>query len=98
MRSHSAEHVGYIVQTLEHEGVIEIRHGKGAFVTASGRRMTAAQRDKTLRLLARHLAVEAAQIGAPASQVLKVVREELADLQDAEEVGAPVKVSVVSRR
>jgi hypothetical protein len=26
------------------------------------------------------------------------VREELADLQDAEEVEAPVKVSVVSRR
>src|SRR2546427_9120759 len=82
---------------LEHEGVIEIRHGKGAFVTASGRRMTAAQRDKTLRLLARHLAVEAAQMGAPASQGLKVVREELADLQDAEEVWAPVKGAVGSR-
>ena len=83
---------------LEREGVIEMRHGKGAFVTASGRRMTAAERDKTLRLLARHLAVEATQMGAPASQVLKVVREELADLQDAEELGAPLKVSVVSRR
>jgi len=82
---------------LEREGVIEMRHGKGAFVTDSGRRMTAAERDKTLRLLARQLAVEATQMGAPASQVLKVVREELADLQDAEEVGAPVKVSVVRR-
>src|SRR5205823_14411761 len=38
---------------LEHEGVIEMRHGKGAFVTASGPRMTAAERDKTLRRLAR---------------------------------------------
>ena len=37
-------------------------------------------------------------MGAPASQVLKVVREELADLLDAEEVAAPVKVSVVTRR
>ena len=82
---------------LEREGVIEMRHGKGAFVTASGRRMTAAERDKTLRLLARHLAVEATQMGAPASQVLKVVREELADLQDAEEVEAPVKMSVVRK-
>jgi len=83
---------------LEREGVIEMRHGKGAFVTASARRMTAAERDKALRLLARHLAVEATQMGAPASQVLKVVREELAELQDADELGAPVKVSVVSRR
>jgi len=79
---------------LEREGVIEMRHGKGAFVTASGRRMTANERDKTLRRLARHLAVEATQMGAPASQVLKVVREELADLRDAEEEGT-VKVSVV---
>jgi GntR family transcriptional regulator len=82
---------------LEREGVIEMRHGKGAFVTDSGRRMTAAERDKSLRLLARQLAVEATQMGAPASQVLKVVREELADLQDAEEVGGPLKVSVVRR-
>ena len=86
------------IQRLEREGVIEMRHGKGAFVTDSGRRMTAAERDKSLRLLARQLAVEAMQMGAPASQVLKVVREELADLQNAEEVEAPVKVSVVSRR
>ena len=83
---------------LEREGVIEMRHGKGAFVTATGRRMTASEREQTLRLLARHLAVEATQMGAPASQVLKVVREELADLQNADELGAPVKVSVVSRR
>ena len=82
---------------LERESVLEMRHGKGAFVTDSGRRMTAAERDKTLRLLARQLAVEATQMGAPASQVLKVVREELADLQDAEEVEAPVKMSVVRK-
>ena len=83
---------------LEREGIIEMRHGKGAFVTASGRRMTAAERDQTLRQLARQLAVEATQMGASASQVLKVVREELTDLLDAEELAAPVKVSVVSRR
>ena len=35
---------------LEHEGVIEIRHGKGAFVTASSRRMTAAGRDTIPRM------------------------------------------------
>src|ERR1044072_5800053 len=51
---------------LEREGVIAMQHGKGAFVTDSGRRMSAAERDKTLRRLARHLAVEATQMGAPA--------------------------------
>ena len=86
-----------VYSELEREGVVEMRHGKGAFITASGRRMSAAERDRTLRRLARQLAVEATQMGAPASQVLKVVREELADLQDAEEVEAPVKMSVVRK-
>src|SRR6266545_2730742 len=78
---------------LEREGVIEMRHGKGAFVTASGRRMTAAERDRALRRLARQLAVEAAQMGAPSSQVLKVVREELAELQGDNAVDAPIKLA-----
>src|SRR5215469_10568250 len=69
-----------VYNDLEHEGAIEIRHGKGAFVTAAGRRMNAAERKQTLRQLARHLAVEAVQMGAPASQVLKLVWEELAEL------------------
>src|SRR3989442_7094056 len=83
---------------LERESVIEMRHGKGAFVAASGRRMTAAERDKTLRRLARQLAVEAMQTGAPASQVLNVVREELAELQAAEAAEAPANLAIVSRR
>jgi len=83
---------------LEREGVIEMRHGKGAFVAASGRRMTAAERDKTLRRLARQLAVEAMQTGAPASQVLNVVREELAELEAAEAAEAPANLAIVSRR
>jgi GntR family transcriptional regulator len=87
-----------VYSDLEHEGVVEIRHGKGAFVTAAARRMSAAQREQALRTLARHLVVEAAQMGAPASQVLKVIREELADLQETEDLEPSVKMSVVSRR
>ena len=87
-----------VYNELEHEGVIEMRHGKGAFVTAAGRRMNAAERKQTLRQLARHLAVEAVQMGAPASQVLKLVWEELAELQGAEEEEPPAKISALSRR
>jgi len=87
-----------VYSELEREGVIEMRHGKGAFVTASGRRMTAAERDRALRRLARQLAVEAAQMGAPSSQVLKVVREELAELQGDNAVDAPIKLAAASGR
>jgi GntR family transcriptional regulator len=87
-----------VYSDLEHEGVVEIRHGKGAFVTAAARRMSATQREQALRTLARHLVVEAAQMGAPSSQVLKVIREELTDLQGTEDLEPPVKMSVVSRR
>lgn len=74
-----------VYSDLEHEGVIEMKHGKGAFVAAPGYRMSSAARERKLRELARRLAVEAAQMGAPASQVLKAVQEELADLQEVEE-------------
>ncbi len=87
-----------VYSDLEHAGVIEMRHGKGAFVTDSGHHMTAAERERALRKLAQHLAVEAAQMGAPASQVLKVVREELAELQGSEESGQPIKLSVLPKR
>jgi GntR family transcriptional regulator len=83
---------------LERDGLIEMRHGKGAFVAGGGRRMSAAERDQRLRGLARQLAVEAAQMGAPAGQVLKVVREELAELQGPEESEPPVKLAVAGRR
>src|SRR5258708_5882989 len=52
-----------VYSDLEHEEIIEMRHGKGAFVAASGRRTTATERESSLRALARHLAVEAVQMG-----------------------------------
>jgi GntR family transcriptional regulator len=87
-----------VYSDLEHEGVVEMRHGKGAFVTDAGHHMSAAERERTLRKLARHLAVEAVQMGAPAGQVLKVVREELADLMEGEETGPATKISFLSKR
>lgn len=77
---------------LEHEGVLEMQHGRGAFVTTRSFRMSAAQRDRKIRELARRLVVEAAQMGAPASQVLKAVREELEELQEPNEAEQPLRL------
>ena len=49
---------------LQHEGVVEMKHGKGAFVAASSSEMTDAQRRKILGQLAKQLLVEAKQLGA----------------------------------
>lgn len=65
---------------LEHEGVIEMRHGKGAFVAAGAGRLSEREREKLLRRLARQLAVEAAQMGASEQLVLRLVGEELKEI------------------
>ena len=62
---------------LEHEGVIEMRHGKGAFVLVPQVQVTERGREKALRRIARQLAVEATQMGAPNDYVLQLVAEEL---------------------
>ena len=87
-----------VYSDLEHESVIEMRHGKGAFVSSGGRRLSASERERSLRALARQLAVEAAQMGESSSTVLKVVREELAALRDTEESEPGIKLTVLPRR
>jgi GntR family transcriptional regulator len=69
---------------LQHEGVIELRHGKGVFLSESSRRMTAPERVAALRRNARQLAVEALQMGASDQDVLRVVKEELEQLRKPE--------------
>lgn len=61
---------------LEHEGVIAIHHGKGAFVAEPNLNASEAQKDKVVRRLARQLAVEAQQIGAEYDMVSRVLHEE----------------------
>ena len=65
---------------LEHEQVIEMRHGKGAFVSGEASRLSDREREKALRRLARQLAVEAAQMGAATEVVLRVLNEEFKDI------------------
>lgn len=61
---------------LQHEGVVEMKHGKGAFVAASSSEMTDAQRRKILGRLAKQLLVEAKQLGASRELVEEVIRDE----------------------
>jgi GntR family transcriptional regulator len=69
---------------LEHAGVIEMRHGKGAFVMEGASARSEREREKALRRLARQLAVEATQMGADQKQVLRVLQEELTALRENE--------------
>jgi GntR family transcriptional regulator len=66
---------------LQHEGVIEMRHGKGVFVADGQVRMTARQKEARLRELSRQLAVEAMQMNSPHDLVLRLVNEELERLE-----------------
>ena len=65
---------------LQHAGVVEMRHGKGAFVAAPSAALSEADRERALRQLARPLAVEAAQLGAPVELVKRVVADEMEKL------------------
>jgi GntR family transcriptional regulator len=62
---------------LQHGGIVEMKQGKGAFVAESAGALSEAQLRDALKQLARQLAVEAAQMGASAEMVMRVVQEEL---------------------
>jgi GntR family transcriptional regulator len=82
---------------LEREGVITMRHGKGAFVAECATLLNAEQKETAVRRSARHLAVEASQMDVGSTRVVRIVREELDGLaSDRQEVEAPAKFSVVS--
>ena len=71
---------------LEHQGVIEKRHGKGVFVSADTRRLTKRECTERLRPAARRLAVEARQLGTDDELVLDTLREELEHLRRSDTV------------
>ena len=82
---------------LEREGVIEKRHGKGAFIAAGATSLTKAEQEGALRRSAKQLAVEATQMQVPSPKVITVVREELNALDsDRGIVEAPAKFAVVA--
>lgn len=65
---------------LESDGIIEKRHGKGAFIAAQAPALSQVDQEIALRRSAKQLAVEATQLQVPSPKVLTVVREELGAL------------------
>ena len=65
---------------LEHEDVIAMKHGKGAFIAERSEPLSPREREAMLRRLARQLAVEARQIGATTDVVTRIVAEEMDQL------------------
>lgn len=61
---------------LQHEDVVEMKHGKGAFVAASTSELSDLERRKLVAQLAQQLLVEAKQLGASKEMVEDVIREE----------------------
>ena len=61
---------------LQHEEVIDIRHGKGAFVAERSNAFSDFEKDKVVRRLARQLAVESQQIGASFELVEDILTDE----------------------
>ncbi len=86
---------------LQHEGIIEMRHGKGAFL-ADPPRMSETKRRQALQRLARQLAVEAAQMDVPLAMVIDVVTEEIERMRavsgDGKDDSTATQGSSASRR
>ncbi|MFH1739518.1 MAG: GntR family transcriptional regulator [bacterium] len=68
---------------LERDGVIEMKHGKGVFVTDTDTSFSEEERETVVRRLARQLAVEAVQMGASADLVVRVIQEEMEEIVGA---------------
>jgi GntR family transcriptional regulator len=81
---------------LEAEGIIEKRHGKGAFIAAQAPALSVVDQENALRRSAKQLAVEATQLQVPSPKVITVVREELGALSpERNDEDAPIKFSVL---
>ena len=66
---------------LEHEGTVEMKQGKGAFLVESAKALSGPQLRKALAVPARSLAVQAAQMGADPDTVLEILRSEMERLK-----------------
>ncbi len=85
---------------LAHERVIELRQGKGAFVGAQASMLSAREREKMLRRMARQLAVEASQMGIEMGRLAQLLEEEAREVQgnrSSAEGLAPVVVAGLKR-
>ena len=68
---------------LDHEEVIQLRHGKGAFVIRTAGPFSTREKEKALRRLVRQLSVESVQMGASLDFVRQMLDEEWAHLGES---------------
>jgi GntR family transcriptional regulator len=61
---------------LAHEDVVEMRQGKGVFIAPRTAAASPQERERVLRRLARHVTVEAFQLGASRGELQQVLGEE----------------------
>lgn len=66
---------------LAHQGVVEMRQGKGVYVAGGVRRIPASELKRALRTEARRLALGAKQMGAARDLVHEILDEELDRLE-----------------
>jgi len=66
---------------LEHERMIELKQGKGAFIASHAPKMGEREKEAQLRRQARAFAVEAAQMGVPHAVLLRLLKEEMEALK-----------------
>ncbi|MSU32003.1 MAG: GntR family transcriptional regulator [Pedosphaera sp.] len=84
---------------LEQAGVLEMRQGKGAFISLKAGQITLEEQENALRRSARHLAVEAIQLHVTSPRVIDVVREELDAVNPSyTDDNSPVKFSASAQR
>lgn len=65
---------------LEHEGLIEMRHGRGVFVAERVPEWPPERRRERLQALASQLAVETRQMGAPDAEALAALHQAFENL------------------
>lgn len=69
---------------LEHAGVIEMRHGKGAFLAESASKLSARERQRELARLARQFAVEAVQLGISKDELFQAIESEWLQIRETD--------------
>ena len=73
-----------IAKAYEHmanEGLVEKRPGKGVFVSDFSNALNRAEKEQKLRELARHLVVEADHLGLSTGVIMRLIGEEMDNLQ-----------------
>jgi GntR family transcriptional regulator len=71
-----------IYKELEHQGIIVLRHGQGAFVVESQRKPAKKQAAKTIRPKVEALLVEGLRLGLTQQEIIEVLKQEYKKIKE----------------